>query len=291
MTFSNEPVANSMATDPNSQRLTAYRIGDLASYLKLVPASPDRFWMDFSTGGWANRCLPLRIANQAGWCVLNDADFEVTWNGSNQLNGVKIKFGRGQQSEFIHSMFGYGTITWAIPYLFRTPPGFALLVRGPANSPKDGVVALEGIVETDWLPYPFTMNWKLTRPQRTVKFERDEPICMILPIRHHDIESFQPEVRNLASDEELNRSYIAWKERRVALVTAAKERPRDGGHNPTQGHYIRGEGVLGETTSGHQTKVEVKPFSELEPTPVPPARVRDSRPVKRRPFFRLFRKH
>jgi hypothetical protein len=30
-----------------------------------------------STGGWANRCMLLRIANQLGLFPLNDADFEV----------------------------------------------------------------------------------------------------------------------------------------------------------------------------------------------------------------------
>jgi hypothetical protein len=47
--------------------LTAYRLPRCANYLKIVPASANRAWMDVDTGGWANRCLPLRIANQSGW--------------------------------------------------------------------------------------------------------------------------------------------------------------------------------------------------------------------------------
>jgi Family of unknown function (DUF6065) len=43
--------------------------------------------------------------------------------------------------------------------VFRTPPGCNLYVRGPANSPKDGIAALEGIIETDWSEATFTMNW------------------------------------------------------------------------------------------------------------------------------------
>jgi len=34
---------------------------------------------------------------------------------------------------------------------------------GPPNWPKDGVYPLSGLVETDWLPFPFTMNWQMTR--------------------------------------------------------------------------------------------------------------------------------
>jgi hypothetical protein len=286
----NQAAPDSSVTEPSSRLVTAYRIGGWRKYLKIVPAAPDRFWMDFTTDGWANRCLPLRIANQSGWCLLNDADFEVTWTGSQQLDGVKLKFAKGQSSASVNSMFGYGVVTWVIPYLFRTPPGFNLLVRGPANSPKDGVVALDGIVETDWLPYPFTMNWKVTRPSRTVKFERNEPICMIMPIRREDIETFHPEIRNLESDAELNRGYQAWHERRAALVKSIKEKPPDRKDKPTQGNYIRGEGVLGEKTSGHQAKLEIRTFAEAEPAPEPPAIVPQLPPPEEGLFARLFRK-
>jgi hypothetical protein len=35
--------------------LTAYRLPRCANYLKIVPASVNRAWMDVDTGGWANR--------------------------------------------------------------------------------------------------------------------------------------------------------------------------------------------------------------------------------------------
>jgi hypothetical protein len=116
-------------------KLTAYRIPDRDAYPKLVRASPDRSWMDITTQGWANRCLPLRIANQAGWFVLNDVEFDVSWDGSAKLTGIKFKF-RDRPSNFARSMFGFGVVTWTIPYLFRTEPGFNLIARGPANWPK-----------------------------------------------------------------------------------------------------------------------------------------------------------
>ena len=64
----------------------------------------------------------------------------------------------------VSSNFGYGIVTWYLPYLFRTSPGYNLWVRGPVNSPKDGIVPLEGLVETDWAEATFTVNWKITRP-------------------------------------------------------------------------------------------------------------------------------
>jgi hypothetical protein len=45
-------------------------------------------------------------------------------------------------------------------YLFRTDPEWAVWCRGAPNSHKDGIVALDGLIETDWLPFFFTMNWR-----------------------------------------------------------------------------------------------------------------------------------
>ena len=69
---------------PDESRITAYRLGYSAD-LSIVPASGDRDWMEATKNGWANRCLPLRVANQAGWLVLNDCEFEATWTGQPQL--------------------------------------------------------------------------------------------------------------------------------------------------------------------------------------------------------------
>ncbi|MGH9630939.1 MAG: DUF6065 family protein, partial [Bryobacteraceae bacterium] len=96
-------------------RITAYRLDEYQSFPKIVPASADREWMDIGTKGWANRCLPLRVANQAGWHVLNECDFEVTWNGKPQVDAVKIKFAAGQKSRFVRSNFGHGILTWYLP--------------------------------------------------------------------------------------------------------------------------------------------------------------------------------
>lgn len=249
--------------DINGFKMTAYRVPGKMAYPRIVPATADRMWMDIKTGGWANRCLPLRIANQAGWCVLNDVDFEVTWTGTNTLDSVKIQY-KDKKSQFAQSMFGFGVLTWTIPYLFRTQADFNLIARGPANSFKDAVAPLEGIMETDWLPYPFTMNWKITRPNKAIKFERDEPICMIVPMRRNEIESFQPDILNLTSDPELEKSYLAWHEVRLQKVRESQSSKVGTGHRKPQGNYMRGEGVLEERAEQHQNKLNLKAFIERE---------------------------
>lgn len=260
------------ATNPVGHSLIAYRMPGRRTYSRIVPAAADRDWMDFDTKGWANRCLPLRIANQAGWMILNDCDFEAQWDGKSALSGVRVTATAGSGVSNVNSMFGYGVLTWTIPYIFQTPPGFNLLVRGPSNSPKDGIVALDAVVETDWLPYPFTMNWRFTRPQKKVSFKKDEPICLILPVRREDPESFSPEIRNLESQPELFNMYQTWHQKRLAAQkTLREDRAAVTQAVKTQGHYIRGEDHAGQQAHGHQTKLRIRPFVDVEsPIELPP---------------------
>lgn len=264
-------------SDHPNPTLTAFRIERADGlYPRLVPASPDRFWMDFTTQGWANRCLPLRIANQCGWFIMNEDEFEVEWSGKPQLDAVKIRPTGPRPVTHVSSMFGFGTITWSIPYLFRTSPGFNLLARGPANFFKDGIVPLDGMVETDWLPYPFTMNWKITRPGQKIKFDREDPICMMMPLRRGDVEAFAPEIRNLHSEPALEASYEAWHQRRKEIAKAAQGLSMKEAGNLMQGNYIRGETELGAHAREHQNKLQVKPFADREEAP--PAKPSEAAP-------------
>ena len=272
-------------------KLVAYRLHTENSFLKIIPAPADRFWMDFTTKGWANRCLPLRVANQAGWHVLSDCDFEVEWNGRLQVNDVKIRFRPGQFSRLVRSNFGYGIVTWHLPYLFRTSPGYNLLVRGPANQPKDGIVPLEGLVETDWSNANFTMNWKITRPMMKIKFAKDEPICLLVPQRRGELESFEPAIRNLESEPDLLKGFAEWDESRKAWVAEmSKRQPRGDATAPWQGHYTRGTHVTGDAAPEHQAKLTLRAFAEEE-LPLRKPLVMEPRPAtsRWRRFTRIFR--
>ncbi len=256
-------MATAVRSEGNETRqIIAYRIHDIAvgRFPRLVCASPDRTWMDEQTKGWANRCLPLRIANQAGWFILNDEEFVAAWDGSNDTKGVQVVT-KGAKPPYVHSMFGVGTLTWVVPFLFRTPPGVNLLVRGPSNMVKDGIAPLDGVVESDWLSAPFTMNWKFTRSFKKVKFERGEPIAMILPIRRGEMESFEPEMRNIESEPALHQEFRTWWAKRLEKVN---EDPSSDTKNKIQGHYIRGESVTGTKAPEHQNRLELREFTELE---------------------------
>jgi Family of unknown function (DUF6065) len=177
---------------------TAYELG--SSSPSIIPAPTTRDWMAETDQQFANRCLPMLIANQSGWIILNSVAFSAIWIGDDDIGSVSVSYDASYSPPLTGSYFGYGILTWSIPFVFRTPPGFNLLVRGPANSPKDGVCALEGIVESDWASSTFTMNWKITRPSTPISFEVNEPICMIVPQRRRELESFKPEIRSLDED-------------------------------------------------------------------------------------------
>jgi hypothetical protein len=166
---------------------------------RLEPAERTRDWIHDGRSD-ARWCLPLLMANQAGWVLLNPIGVSVTWDGGEGTDALTVVSDAPRPAGVapVVSLFGHGIVSWQIPYLFRTPEGFDLLARGPANSPKDGVSPLEGLIETDWAVMPFTMNWKLTRPG-TARWEAGEPFCMLVPQRRADLTAFQPEFRILRS--------------------------------------------------------------------------------------------
>jgi hypothetical protein len=209
----------------------------------------------------------MLVANQGGWELRNPCAFTATWFG--QENGVDVLI---ESDEYVAnqllpaSHFGNGILTWRLPMLFRTPPGYNLLVRGPANYPKDAVCPLEGIVETDWASASFSMSWKFTRKLLPVRFEVDEPICMIVPQRRGELEKYHPELRRIESDEELQRKYeLFLSSRSGAKQIEQIARATAGEKVEWQADYTRGRHTDGEAgTPDHQTRRHLRSFVELQ---------------------------
>lgn len=239
--------------------LTAYRLA--GPELPLKPASPNREWMERTEGRNALRCLPLLIANQAGWMVLNTHRVVVVWRGGNSAADLHVVY-HPTSPDYIagRTLFGHGILTWTIPYLFRTPPGYNLLVRGPANWPKDGASPLEGVVETDWTEASFTMNWQITRPKQPVIFEVDEPICMLVPQRRGELETFRPRIRELASEPELERGWNTWQQSRERFKSEKAQPGSDAAERGYQLDYVRGTTPVGGKAREHQTRINLRPF-------------------------------
>src|SRR6266571_7866733 len=206
-------------------KLIAYQIYEDDS-APIRPASRERRWMEDADKKFPYRCLPLVIANQYGWEILSTHHVRASWDGTSKPEGLYVENLYGDGRLHCRSHFGEGVLTFQIPFLFKTPDGWNLMVRGPTNSPKDGIVALDGIIETDWAHATFTMNWRFTRAC-TVEFAMGEPICLLFPIQRGVLEMFHGEVRSLESDRELENKFRQWcASRDRFLLDLQKRRPQ-----------------------------------------------------------------
>ena len=215
---------------------------------QLRPSPARRHWMDLSPHAY--KCLPMVIANQWGWQILCPTEVTVTWDGTPNASGVSVDVAP-QYRPAIKSQFGSGIVTFSPPWLFRTPSGWDLYLKGPSNRWKDNCVPLEGVIETWWLNYTFTLNWKLVQPG-TVTFAQGESLGQLVPVPHatfQDATALEAPIGLIEprAAEEL----LEWQEKRRQLAQQAV----------TVHHlYRKAEGI-----DEHLQRVPVPPVKPIEP--------------------------
>lgn len=249
---------------------------------RIRAAGSRREWMDAAPESFPYRCLPLAIANSHGWELLSPCGFEASWNGGLAAEDVTVRADEGTTPHQAPvALFGQGTFTIHVQALFRTPPGWNLFVSGPPNTFKDGAAPLAGIIETDWSPYSFTMNWRLTRQDHTVRFEENEPIAHFFPIQRGMVETFEPKFVPIDADAELKAAFEQWSRSRDAFHRQVREHPPERPADKWQKLYYRGLKPDGACPVGdHQAKLQVRDFANPEITGSAPARM--AAPVARR---------
>jgi hypothetical protein len=231
---------------------------------RIRPAEAIREWMTNTPHSFAYRCLPLNIANAHGWEILSPCAFDAVWNGvPNDSAGVHIQLAAGTKTTCPPvSIFGQGVLTFHIEGIFRTPPGWNLWVGGSPNFFKDGIAPLTGVVETDWSPYTFTMNWRFTRPNHWVHFEENEPICFIFPVKRGYLEEVTPRFASIGDSAELRDTYEAWHKSRSEFVDYLARGLATTPNQQWQKYYYRGTDLEGKSyVSDHVTKMRLQPFA------------------------------
>lgn len=216
--------------------------------------------MDQTANKFAYRCLPLNIANSHGWMILNPVAFTATWSGGATTDSLSVQGWDADAPCLARSHFGAGILTFSINALFRTEPGYNLMVVGPINSPKDAIQPLHGIVETDWAPFTFTMNWKFTRKGKPISFERGEPFCMLFPVKRGLLEEVEPEFRKLEEDPDIQQKYRAFAESRARFHQDLRVPGSSAELQGWQKDYFRGLSELASAPNDHQTKLRLKNF-------------------------------
>jgi hypothetical protein len=229
-------------------KLTCYPLQTYPPEIR--PGRAERDWMEEFTDRHAYRCLPLTIANCTGWEIVVPRPFRATWNGGPKIADVTIESEGGIHKNFVLSMFARGVLTFGAGYLFRTEPGWDMWVGGPPNWIKHGIQPLTGIVETSWLPQPFTMNWRFTAPG-TVEFEQGEPFCMMMPVPHAAIDACQPVIKNLKDDPALEAETKEWAQSRTEFNKRVRAGDAEAQAQVWQRHYFAGKTLGGEAVGGH----------------------------------------
>ena len=239
--------------------LRCYRIH--ANAPEFRPARSERQWMNDTSDRYAYRCVPLAIANSSGWEMLLPTGFVATWDGGSSIGSIQLKAldGGPVDSHLVSSHFGHGVLTMHTGYLLRTDPGWGIWVRGAPNEAKDGIAALDGLVETDWLPFPFTMNWRFTRPC-TVRFEQGEVFCFVTPVAHMALEQIEPELLYLDEDAGLKAEYEAWSTSRAQFLTRLMANDAETVKEAWQKFYLRGATATGQQApDSHRAKRRLSP--------------------------------
>jgi hypothetical protein len=228
---------------------------------KIVPARASRQWMDDFPDRHAYRCLPLSIANAHGWDILCPVALAIDWNGGPRTEDLTVRALQTMPdgnpvSAFCRSHFSSGIVTFHTDYIFRTDDEWDLLATGPFNSLKDGIYPLTGIIESNWLPYTFTMNWQVTRPG-TIVFEKDEPFCFIFPIRKQAVLDCVPEIHDISEDPELGRQHDAFATSRNEFMRRFHANDPEALRNPWLKYYFKGCHPDGVVVDNHINKLRV----------------------------------
>ena len=240
---------------------------------RIRPAAPRRDWMDGTPERFAYRCLPLAIANAYGWELLSPCGFAARWRGGSGTDAVEIRLDPGMAGRQVPvSLFGQGTITFHVEGLFRTSPGWNLWIGGAPNAAKDGIAPLSGVIETDWSPYSFTMNWRFTRKNHWIRFEEDEPFCFFFPIQRQPLADVQPSIRPIEEAPDLKAAFDAWSRSRDEFQQWVRQNNPKAPADQWQKLYFRG--IAPDGTPGpddHMTKLRPHPFAEPEGARCPAA--------------------
>lgn len=246
--------------------LICYLEGDDRSF-EIRPASGRRDWMDNALNRAPYRCTPLVVANGFGWEILSPVGFSAIWNGGQDKEGLVVLEDVGTTPP-AHSHFGEGILTFRMPLVFRTDPGTDLVVQGPINRPKDAIAPLTGVVESDWGPFSFTMNWKFTRANTAIRFAEGEPFCNIIPVERGVLEEIHPKMLPISEKPSLRAGHDEWIASRLRFNEELTKEGSEAQASKWQKHYQRGvdPGDSSPAPASHRTKSTLRPFQWVEPS-------------------------
>jgi hypothetical protein len=222
---------------------------------KVVNPKVKRTWMD-DTHNNAYRCTPLNVGNTYGWYVLCPMDFTAEWNGGPLGSDLSVTVINPPESsneyfKITATNFGHGILSLIPDFIIKTSPGVSTYVRGIPNLIANGIQPLDGVVETDWLPFTFTYNFKFIKPGK-IKFEKDQPLFSFFPVERGYVEQFNTLVSGIEDYPEFKKEYEMYANHRTSQQAGITE---------IDGHYGRAESpVKKHEVDNHLKTSKIKEF-------------------------------
>ncbi len=93
-----------------------------------------------------------------------------------------------------------------------------------------------------------------------MEFQRDEPICRIIPLSLAVMENLQGRVRSLGDSPELRNLFGQWSQARKSFNRRLDNPFSDESRRGWQKEYFQGQRPDGQRQQGHQTKLEHREF-------------------------------
>lgn len=177
-----------------------------------MPKRADRSGAGYLPSRAMRYCEAVTSSTSFGYWMFPPIDFRLMWDGESifwsssedddwlplsgtdsgaiQFPGFSTEFNdmtpdklHGYAPPFIVALPEAGSVQIWSGFLAKTRVGWSLNVRSPVNLPPiPGVVAWEGIVETDiWLG-PLFNNFRITRTNNPVVFRANIPFLQVQPI-------------------------------------------------------------------------------------------------------------
>ncbi len=168
-------------------KINVYKWKDDGEKYSLVGPNDRRRWMDDFAKGHPYQCAPLRYANVSEWWVIGHERTFVRWDPRNKEDLISIH-GLGE------SHFGYGIVSFRLPFVFDVEAPWCLMVKGPANVVIPNAHPLEGVIDPRAYALGFSMNWQI-QEGGTAIFEKDQPVAAITLVDPASLHEAELEIR------------------------------------------------------------------------------------------------